>query len=172
MSLFEGQRVKACEGQSEHACEGSWRSCRGNALARAPRGAAEGVCLRGLLEELQRECACKGSRGAAEGVCLRELLEELQRECAWEGSWRSCRWSVPARVPGGAACDGDLHLSDLTQGKQVVHEARLEGGQEEHEGAWGRDPRAWKADWVAAPPLMVADLDVCATDVLQTSMDC
>ena len=52
--------------------------------------------------------------------------------------------------------DGDLHLLDLNQGEQVVHEAGLEGGREEHEGVCGRNPRAWRADWGAAPPLMVA----------------
>ena len=34
--------------------------------------------------------------------------------------------------------DGDLHLLDLNQGEQVVHEAGLEGGREEHEGVCGQ----------------------------------
>ena len=43
------------------ACKGSWTSCRGGVLVRAPRGAAEGVRLQGLSEELQRRFSCEGS---------------------------------------------------------------------------------------------------------------
>ena len=97
-------------------------SRRGGALARVPGGAAEEVYLRGLLGELQREYACKGS-------------------------WRSCRGNMLARAPGGAA--DEVCLQGLLQvvgqgGGQAGRRPRPSRTRAQRSGMWRARWRAWR----------------------------